>query len=209
MKQVKNFALLFLFIFISISTTVAQNDEYRSVGSVAVGYSLTGAIVNALDDAIPDADVQIKSIPALQISYDYGLTKWLSVGLAGSLQTFKFDVTDYSYVGDDGETKTEDFTSDFKRSTVGLRVLFHYANSDKLDLYSGLRINLTNRNIKTESTDPNFDIEEALAISNGTRFGVGITAFGLRYFITDNIGLGIETHIGAPYVANFNVNARF
>jgi len=107
-----------------------------------------------------------------------------------------------------------------------LRPLFHYANNDDLDLYSGFRIGFTKNKFKAKSTIDNSIIED-LGIDDLGIDDLGIdfldilnlnsiitpsfafTAFGLRYYFTDNIGAGFEINIGAPYITALNINARF
>lgn len=202
----KHFILLTIACFLTATLTInAQNEEYKSVASVSVGYSLTGAIINAFETANAAADISISSIPTLQLTYDYGITNYFSVGIAAGFQNFGFDVSDYDYINDLGVNVNENFKANYSRLNVAIRPLFHYANSDKLDMYSGLRIGFLNNNISSDSTDEDFDIGTA----SGTRLSVGVTAYGFRYYFTDNIGAGIEINIGAPYISCFNINARF
>ncbi len=185
----------------------AQNEEYKLTLGATVGYSLTGALLNSVDNAF--GDISVGSTPALQLSVDYGLNNWFSIGLAGSLQNFDFDIPEYSFTDDAGDFQTEAVNIDFNRTTIAIRPLFHYANSDNIDMYSGLRIQLVNRGFNIDSTDENLDTETVIGVAEGSRIGVGIVAYGVRYYFTDNIGAGLEIMWGAPYVASLSVNARF
>jgi len=202
----KHFILLTIVCFLTSTLTInAQNEEYKSVVSASVGYSLTGAIINAFETTNSAADISVSSIPTLQLTYDYGITNYFSVGVAAGFQKFGFDVTDYEYINDIGINVNENFKADYSRLNIAIRPLFHYANTDKLDMYSGLRIGFVNNNISSESTNEDFDIGTSI----GTRPSVGVTAYGIRYYFTDNIGAGIEINIGAPYISCLNINARF
>ncbi len=201
--------LLFLSLIVSLFAlnVNAQSEDYKSTISAYVGYSLTGTIVKAADDAL-GSDVTVTGIPAIQVAYDFGITKWFSLGLAGSYQTFNFDIPEYSYLDANLNEVTEAADARFNRMTFGIRPLFHYANTGKLDMYSGLRVHLINRGVNINSTDENFTAED-LSITEGTRFGVGIVAYGVRYYFTDNIGAGLEIMWGAPYIGALQVNYRF
>jgi len=202
----KRFILLTICCFLATTLTInAQNDEYKSVASASVGYSLTGALINLFETANPAADVSVKSIPTLQVTYDYSIQKFFSVGIAAGYQRFGFDISDYEYINDLGANVNESFSADYSRFNLAIRPLFHYANDDKLDMYSGLRIGFLNNSVNSDSADEDFD----LGNNSGTRLSVGVTAYGFRYYFTDNIGAGIEINIGAPYISCFNVNARF
>ncbi len=192
----------------------AQSEDYKSNAAISVNYSLTGTVLNAFIEAaeLSSTNVGRKSIPSLQLTYDFGVTNFLSIGIAASYEKIGFDVSDYSYTNADFETITENYTSSFTRTSIALRPLFHYGNMDKVDMYSGLRIQFFNNQYATDSTDPSNDdqgITDTYGFNLGNKIGVGIVAYGIRYFITDNIGIGWELNIGRPYLTNLSVNARF
>jgi len=202
----KNSILFTLLCCITFLQSFAQNEEYKHVGSASIGLSLTGVLINLLDEASPDATIEVKSTPALQLTYDYGIKKFFSIGLAVGYQQFGIDAEDFTYTNIDDVDVTEDFSADFSRLNVAIRPLFHYANNDDLDLYSGFRIGILNNRFTSDSTNDDLDID---GFENLTRLSFGITAFGLRYYFTDNIGAGFEINLGAPYITAFNINARF
>jgi len=202
----KNSILFTLLCCITFLQGFAQNEEYKHVGSASIGLSLTGVLINLLDEASPDATIEVKSTPALQLTYDYGIKKFFSIGLAVGYQQFGIDAEDFTYTNIDDVDVTEDFSADFSRLNVAIRPLFHYANNDDLDLYSGFRIGVLNNRFTSDSTNDDLDID---GFENLTRLSFGITAFGLRYYFTDNIGAGFEINLGAPYITAFNINARF
>lgn len=207
----KKFILFSFALILGFATqTQAQNDDYRMNVGVSANYTFTGAIVNSAIDAVAAVgeSVDKKGTPSLQLTFDYGLTKWFSIGAAFSTQNIGFESTGGMVF--DTITLTNianDYTAKFTRTSIALRPLFHYANNDKLDLYSGLRIQYFIANYSDDSLDP--DTESLLDLPTKTGIGVGIVPFGARYYITDNIGLGTEINIGRPYVVNFSVNARF
>ena len=65
----------------------AQSEDYKMVGGIHAGWSLTGSIVkNIADTEQNGGDVNASAIPAMQLSFDYGLSKVVSLGLAFSHQ---------------------------------------------------------------------------------------------------------------------------
>ncbi len=209
MKKLTNVFYTCLFFAMASSMMFAQNADYRSVLGVHAGYSLTGAIITSASDAIDglgEDDLNVSGTPALQVTFDYGLTDWLSVGVAGAFQTFSFKADDYTFFDDAGMSITENASARSTRMSFALRTLFHYGNKGDLDLYSGLRLQRVQWSSSVDSADPNFGLGDDL---DGGRFGIGIVPFGLRYYFTEMIGAGFEIMWGAPYVASLNVNARF
>ena len=204
--------ILFSFaLILGLATqTQAQNDDYRMNAAISLNYTFTG---DALNTAVNLAEststgVDKKGFPSIQASFDYGLTKWFSIGIAASYQNIGYDFSGNSFVDSLNNEIVEDYSVDFSRTTVALRPLFHYANNDKLDLYSGLRIQYFSRSFDNTSKDPGTS-STFTEFSDDSKIGVGIVAFGARYYITDNIGLGTEINIGRPYIINLSVNARF
>lgn len=200
----KNTILLTLFCCVASLQIFAQNETYRSVGSASVGYSLTSTLLKIFENEYDAGTISVKSIPALQLTYDYGVNNFFSIGVATGYQKFNVDATDFSYTNDEGIQNVEDFTAEFSRLNIAIRPLFHYANNDYLDLYSGFRVGIVNNNFNSDITD--IDLR---GFNNLTRFSFGLTAFGLRYYFTENIGAGFEVNLGAPYISALNINARF
>lgn len=202
----KKSILFTLLCCITLLQGFSQNEEYKHVGSASVGLSLTGVFINLFDELDPTATIDIKNTPALQLTYDYGIKKFFSIGLAVGYQKFGIDAEDFTYTDSEGIEITESFNADFSRLNIAIRPLFHYANNDDLDLYSGFRIGLLNNRFSSDSTNEDLSID---GFENLNRLAFGVTAFGLRYYFTDNIGAGFEINLGAPYVTAFNINARF
>lgn len=203
-----------LFLLLAVLTVNAQNEDYKMTAGIHAGYSLTGALVKTIADTDPTSTVNATAIPAMQVTFDYGLSKLFSLGLAFSYQTVSLDATDFTYVDTDLNTRTETFKTSFRRTQIAIRPLIHYGNSDKLDMYSGFRIGLLSRGFSDFKGDNAEDLDGSIFDGtlnplSGTRFSGCITAFGIRYYFTDNIGAGLEINTGAPYIVNAGVSARF
>jgi hypothetical protein len=204
--------ILFSFaLILGLATqTQAQNDDFRMNAGLSLNYTFTGT---ALNTAIKAAETtttgfEKESFPSLQLTFDYGLTKWFSIGVAASYQNIGFDFVGNTFLDSLNNQVIEDYSVGFSRTTVALRPLFHYANNDRLDLYSGLRIQYFSRGFNNDSNDP-ATAENFEGFTDESKFGVGIVAFGARYYVTENIGIGTEINIGRPYFTNLSVNARF
>jgi len=205
MKTLKIQFLLILCILFICSIGWSQTEKGSSVLGLNIGYSLTGAVISDVNNNINSDDVNVTVTPALNLSYDYALSDRFSLGLYAGTQIFTTKIDGYSFLNNNEEV-IEDVSGNAMRWAIGLRPLFHYGNTDKLDMYSGLRLGYIAWSANTNSSDPALDL--------GTSFGVGrpsisIIAFGMRYYFTDTIGAGFEVATGAPHVASASVNMRF
>jgi len=211
-NQMKNLFITTLLVF-SFLFANAQNDDYKIVVGVQAGYSLTGALIKTIGNSGTEDALSAKSIPAMQLTFDYGISKLFSIGLAASYQTVSLDGTDWDYIDTNGDFRTETFTTKFNRSQVAVRALFHYANTDKLDLYSGVRVGLLSRGFQDLKTESGEALDDEVVFSetglSGTRFSGALTPLGVRYYFTENIGASLELNLGAPYISNVGVTARF
>ena len=179
-------------VFFSVSGLFAQ--DYKSTISANAGVSLVGRLMSAVVNL--DTINGYSATPAMQLSYDYMVTDFLSAGAAVSFQQFKFSDTDGMFA--------------IRRMNFAARALFHYGKSDKLDMYSGVRLGMTNWGYKIDiaSNDPTLT---ALQDSKFAGFGFApqLIAFGIRGYFTDNIGANVEFAVGAPYYMTGGISYRF
>jgi hypothetical protein len=198
------FSLLLLMVF-GFNNSVSAQDEltYKHNISGGVGFSLVGALFSGFPDT---AGVSLSTIPALQLTYDYRVSKLISVGAAFSYQKFGMNFDDYFWVDENGNFYEEDFTADISRTNVAARVLFHYSKNPKIDMYSGLRIGATLWNGSVSGASAGFT--ELDNLTSGVVVAPQVILFGFRYFVTNNIGLSFESSVGAPHYLNFGVNYR-
>lgn len=202
--------ILLPLILVFITQLAAQNEEYRLNAGVSLNYTFTGDIINSAVNAARNLgeDVKNKTVPSLQLSLDYGLEKWFSIGAAVSYEKLGFVSTGGVYFNETTmQNEPNNYTAEFTRTSIAFRPLFHYANDDKLDLYSGLRIHYFMAEYSDDSKDPN--TADVLDLPTKVGMGVSIVPFGMRYYFSDNVGMGTELNLGRPYVVNISVNARF
>lgn len=199
---------VFLSLFFTLITfqIFAQSPNYRSTLSINAGFSAVGSLINIADDL--DADAKGHALPAIQINYDKGLQKWFSIGVAASYQSMGIEYKDYEYM-QDGEAVTENFRTSISRLNVAIRPLFHYANSGRIDMYSGLRVGITNWAINTQTNDPNYDFEKDVSFGKGVNFAAQVILYGLRGYFTDNLGANFELALGSPHFASVGINYRW
>lgn len=181
----------------------SQNKDYKSTICVNTGFSLVGAILDASNtlNSVATDEPKSSSIPALQVTYDYGVAKWFSMGAAFSYQMMKSDITDY-----DQDMNTFTYTDKINRMNVAVRMLFHYANANKVDLYSGVRLGLTNWSFSTDNTDNTYDVGDYWGLNNN--FAPQLILFGVRGYFTDHFGINSELCVGAPHYFSIGLNYR-
>ena len=200
----------------------AQNETYRHTLTGGVGASFFGFVVDVVDGTdfsdsefantsdeftINSGLFRGKSLPAFQVNYDYGFKKWFSLGGGISYQKFDVDFQDLQYTEDTGEQNfVESAAIDVHRLNIGIRTLFHYGNSNRIDMYSGFRLGLTNWGISASSSDVGLegDLNSVFGLLPSFQF----IPFALRGYVTENLGIQFETGIGTPHMFAFGVNYR-
>ncbi|MEM0993834.1 MAG: hypothetical protein AAF847_06065 [Bacteroidota bacterium] len=202
----------------------AQNDTYKHTFHFGAGLTGVGLLINLADGAdLSEASFDLESDdiqdasgmfmgnanPAIQFAYDYGLVKWFSLGASVSYQRLGVDFTDFSYIDGSGQfVDVGDLSVAANRLNLTLRTLFHYGNSDKIDMYSGFRLGVTNWGLGIETN--NSSIEEDLETSSFA--GIAPTGqlipFALRAYFNENLGISFELGIGAPHAIALGVNYR-
>ena len=186
-----------------------EEDKHKIVIAANAGQSLIGFLFEKLRTTANqhEAGIDLSQTPALQISGDYYVDPKFSVGAAVSYQQFNINLNHWKYLDEITSQYTiVDFSTKVTRTQIGARALFHFYNKKKLDMFSGLRFGPTIWKATTNSPDPKY---EALGSLQGGAFAVQLIVFGLRGYLTDNIGLDFELAVGSPYYASAGINCRF
>ena len=215
----KNLLKTLILVLISVSA-FAQDQEQKVTVGFHAGFSIVGSLVKNIADSNngnSEENVDANATPALQLTADYSISKLFSLGVAVSHQIVSINTRDFIFNDpNNGMERIATFQTKFRRSQIALRPLFHYGNTENLDLYSGLRIGWLTRGFSEfEGEDAEglseeiFNTDSVINPLVGGRFSFSITAFGMRYFFNENIGAGFEINLGAPYIANVGLSARF
>lgn len=226
----KRIAFFHLFLLFFISTK-AQNLDFKNTITIHNGASFfnlfQGDISPTQHDTLQFQRGAFSYIPTIGVTWDGAVKQWFSIGLAASYNNAKLSLDSVQYL------KNTIGNIDIKvvRTTVAARFLIHYGNKNRFDCYSGFRIGAgiwkpvitSNISPKTAESILNtvFTLED-----KGLKFGEGILeripnkitfvtpqfqfiAFGLRGFLTENIGINGELCLGSPYFACIGLNYRF
>lgn len=104
-------------------------------------------------------------------------------------------------------------TYDYKLSYPRLRIMgtwnIHLGDNDKLDPYIGGGIGYVSSKLDFETNDPSFDQEE---YDDALRFNMPLAwrifEFGMRYYVTDNIGFNWNVGLGAGPLVGVGISAK-
>lgn len=184
-----------------IAYSPLKAQDQKSTVCLNAGVSLVGQIVSLGD---VDGEGSTTALPAIQLTYDYMLNDWFSLGAAGSFQKMSADVIGYTYIDEGGNIIVEDVETSLNRLNFAARALFHYGNFENLDMYSGIRLGYTNWSYSTDSSDPDY-VDDIVAGG----FAPQLVAFGIRGYFTDAFGVNVEFAIGPPSYLSAGLNLRF
>jgi hypothetical protein len=224
MKKYSFLLSLLLFTF----GAFAQNGDYKHVISVQSGASLfspfRGSVTSSQeisDTTVSFSSGKMRNFPQLNVAYDYGVNQWFSIGGAVSYNKVSLDLKDVKY------NKTEnlgDVNLNVSRVTFGARALFHYGNANRMDMYSGVRLGVGIWTARVSSNSLDNKLDEVLKEAGGSgiwrsllgnrikgsfpMFQAQVILFGLRGYITENIGVNGELSVGSPYFASIGINYR-
>ena len=211
MKKTTHFFIILLLVGFSTFAPQyanAQKIKGQTVVTAGAGYSLVGLFMGAISTGLNTiGDVNSTKTPVIIGGLDYGITDHFSLGAVYTYQGVSANYnsyTDYDTLGP--VTIQGSFTDRITRQSIGVRPLFHFGESEKLDLYTGARFSYVWWNYKSDGrTDlSSSDIFEG--------FGSPIkpqAIFGMRYNFMPALGFNAEFAIGSTYYMMVGINARF
>ena len=218
--------ILFICLIIS-QLSFAQNMDTRNTFSLSSGRSLFASARGTAtpNDTLKFTDGKIHASPTIQGTWDFAVTDWFSVGLAASYNQATVAFNDIT-IKKITSKSIGSASAKISRTSFAARILFHYGKG-KFDLYSGGRLGVGIWYGKAGATinDALFtDLLSTIGVGsnfitsrlNGTKLRGGfalpqvqVITFGMRYYITDNLGVNGEVAIGAPYYVSLGASYRF
>ena len=211
MKQ-KNFFLIPLFAILATTFSYAQSADHRSTISATAGLNAF-QFFNLVDGALSDSlgtEVKIKATGSYGLTYDYSVVNWFSIGLAAGFNTISLDAPNVEIERDNGDIYNGAIEMRATRTNIAIRPLFHYGNKGRIDMYSGLRIGAsiwTGKVVADSDLTPE-DLDLPGFRGTGAALGFQFIPFGLRGYVTENIGLGFELGVGPIHYAALQLNYR-
>jgi hypothetical protein len=199
-------AKLFLITICAACITNNLSAQAFEQGNIIItaGYGVPNfgkAILTTVDESVY-TNYDAKGFGPLHFRAEYAVGDRFGIGLNVNFNTFG---AEWNYVDPSNDVYT------YTEKITAINFIPHFKlhwleDNDHLDLYSGFGIGYSIFNYSRESNDPNDvfldDWNSPLAI------GVDITAFGVRYYFTENIGAYVETGYFKSLV-QFGVAAKF
>jgi len=204
MKKKLLISLLLLFLFTTFSQAQTKKGQFAISGNI-------GASLLALKwEGITTPAVIDNAAPAFQGLLDYALLDKLSIGGAFSYQNVTTINHGYKYINTSGKQVTEDVVNSIVLMNFSYRILFHYFDNDKIDLYSGIRMGLNYYQNSHSSNDLNYQINPSNQSNMFNEFGFApqVIGIGIRMYIYEDLAVNTEFAIGYPSFFSFGLTYR-
>jgi outer membrane protein W len=202
-------------LFAAISSSFAQDGDaafQKGSSTVSLGYGFASPYkslfkLSNIFATDPTTSTKLSSLGPIGLTYEYGATDKISVGLQVAYGTIKNVTTDKDGLG---AGKDYIITQKMDQVSAVARVNYHFGSSDKFDPYGGLGLGYGNFKFKTTTNDPT-DVAADFALFNIKVPGaLGITGqLGAKYYFSPNFGAYAEIGYLAGSFAQVGVTAKF
>lgn len=196
MKTLLSLIILLCTTFIAVAQQNPDNP-YKQTGSISIGNALAARTLLVADSG---QLAERQASPVIGFLYDYNTSKKFSLGANLSFQTFTVTVRDSisSQMLEQGRVN---------RVYAGLRGVFYLDNKDNLDIYTGFKFGyiLFNTGQISGPNASNSNIEKEL---NNSRPSIGFIPLGLRWYVTEQLGIMFESSLGVPTFLSAGLSYR-
>ena len=209
--------LLFIFIGAMALSTSSASAQALGEGGVSIdayyGFpNLYNTSFQALYSDGDELNLNVGGIGPVGIRAEYMLADKFGIGVDVSFSSAKvgFDFETSVYNETTNEFDQVTYSEEVRTSKISAMATFnyHFIDNDKVDFYAMFGAGYKNRNFAFSSNDPAFD--EASANVSVTLIPVALRlALGVRYFLTDNIGLSMQLGFGHSGVLNGGLAFKF
>ena len=202
-------------LFAATNTTFAQDGDAaynKGQSTISVGYGFASPykslfkLINVFA-ADPSVSTKLTSLGPVGLTYEYGATDKVSVGLQVAYGSIKNVTTDK-----DGLGTGKDYIVTQKMDQVSAiaRVNYHFGSNAKFDPYGGLGLGYGNFKFKTTSNDPSDNAADFALFNIKVPGAFGITGqLGAKYYFSPNFGAYAEIGYLAGSFAQIGVTAKF
>ena len=200
-----------LFIFICAMALSTSNASAQALGEGGVSIdayygfpNLYNTSFQALYSDGNELNLNVGGLGPVGIRAEYMLADKFGIGVDVSFSSAKvgFDFEQSVYNETTNEFDQVTYSEEVRTSKISA------IDNDKVDFYAMFGAGYKNRNFAFSSSDPAFD--EASANVSVTLIPVALRlALGVRYFLTDNIGLSMQLGFGHSGVLNGGLAFKF
>jgi len=187
---------LILAVVLTLSTTVSNAQAVEKGNMIADVYYGWGSLNKAFLKSITDNNTaKLTSFGPIGARFEYMTSDKIGIG-------FDFNYTDNTVSWDD-----DIYTYKYNVTRIRFmpRINIHFGGSENFDAYFGAAAGYRSVNRTYSSTDPLYQGSTTAGINP---IAIRI-ALGARYFITDNIGLGLEMGLGGGYLLHSGLAFKF
>jgi len=177
--------------FFQLDSHAQAHQQGEFALTAGIGNSFIGTIFDVVTNS---AGVAGDALPVINVIVDYGVLDQISVGLGVSYQRYDIDFDDAS----------GDYVDRVTCVNVGVRSLWHFYQSEALDLYAGIRLGYTNWSATSTNTVAGYDPLDPFTLLS---FGIQPLG-GVAYYFNENIGGNLELGIVGVYFFGLGLKVR-
>ena len=168
-----------------------------------LGISLVGILNKGLremqDSSLGYYKYTGKSSPVIGLSADAFISKRVSAGINFSFQTIKMDIDSWLYFDNYLNQKVNyNNKASLTRTYIGGKMLFHYVNNSRADIYSGFRAGLISWKMKLSNPNSELKTQIYSDMIYLNRPALGLIPFGFRVKVKEKFAVCGEFTLGAP-----------
>ncbi len=202
-------------IMFAATATFAQDGDgafTKGSSTVSLGYGFASPYktlfkLTNIFATDPTTTVKLTSLGPIGVTYEYGATDKVSVGLQVAYGTIKNVTTDKDGLG---AGKDYIVTQTMDQISAIARVNYHFGSSAKFDPYGGLGLGYGSFKFKTTSNDPTDGAADFALFNIKVPGAFGITGqLGAKYYFSPNFGAYAEIGYLAGSFAQLGITAKF
>jgi hypothetical protein len=189
--------LVFITLFYS-GRIIGQNSPGEISVNAGLGYSI---ILPLIASSGSSSGVSGTYPPAYNGIVDFGIMSRFSIGVGLCYESTTITtVNQFSPYGYYTGQPTKEIIS---RTNLGIRPLWHFGHTEKLDGYLGGRMGVSFWK-QPDNSNSNFSLENGNFLLPTLQFVIGV-----RTFLTSDFGLHAEAAFGSPYFIEVGISFRF
>lgn len=218
--------ITFLIAFFLTNSVFSQNNEDKKKPDkqnkvnkeMYVGFQLGISMVGILNKGLSESEDSIlgfykyfgKSSPVIGITADAFVSKKITIGVNFSFQNLKMDIDSWQYAINDYSYSTSyNNKANLNRIYIGGKILYHFVNNSRADLYSGLRFGIIKWNMKLDNSSP--ELREQIFTDKifFNRPALALIPIGTRIKFNDKLAFNTELTLGAPNFISAGLTYKF